>query len=388
MKNLSSKLNLTETNKMLINIWLKIILVIVLAGAPILFIQSYLLRSSLSLVTSMAQNLVKPEILESQQKLLKIAASRDPEHVTVYKSSFESIQKARVALADFETIKTQLMKDVLSQTFLLAGGILIIFLILAFFVAKTVVNRYERLMKQNLEQTRKLEKMKSLETWQDMAKMIVHEIKGPLMPIKLFSSDVEKKYSLLPKEQYQDYLLQNANLINGEIKKLESMVESFTMFGRLPPVTKKEVCLHDIIKEFVALFQPSLVGKARLCLNEASLKSKMIALDKKLIHQIFSNLISNAIEANPNTEVPITIAAQEDNQHVTIHFQNYGNLIPKNLVDKIFDLYVSTKSEKKRLNMGLGLTICKKIALDHGGDLFVATNDDKHGVTFLLKLPL
>ena len=105
------------------------------------------------------------------------------------------------------------------------------------------------------------------------------------------------------------------------------------------------------------------------------------------------NLIKNAHEANKtnkSNKIEISISLREAQDGIYIKVHNTGNIIPQDIVKNIFNLYVSTKSNKNKnkLNLGLGLTICKKIALDHGGDLILVENCTQKGVAFEFNIPM
>jgi signal transduction histidine kinase len=114
----------------------------------------------------------------------------------------------------------------------------------------------------------------------------------------------------------------------------------------------------------------------------------LVAADSKLLGQLFYNLANNAAEANPGRPIKVFFRVERRDHVVGIRVGNNGAVIPDDLVDRIFAVHVSTKAETGKSNMGLGLAIAKKIALDHGGDLVLVGNHDSDGVVFELELPL
>jgi signal transduction histidine kinase len=86
-----------------------------------------------------------------------------------------------------------------------------------------------------------------------------------------------------------------------------------------------------------------------------------------LLRQVVTNIVRNGIEANPGRRVRfgVRLVALEDLISLTI--DNDGVPVPTELAGRMFDPYVSGKSNKE--NMGLGLAIVKKVVLEHGGEI-------------------
>ena len=84
------------------------------------------------------------------------------------------------------------------------------------------------------------------------------------------------------------------------------------------------------------------------------------------IHQLFLNLLKNAIEAmNESGEIRIQIT--EDEKRIIVKIQDSGPGIPSEILQNIFEPFFTTKKEKG--GSGLGLSICKKIVERHHGEI-------------------
>jgi signal transduction histidine kinase len=101
------------------------------------------------------------------------------------------------------------------------------------------------------------------------------------------------------------------------------------------------------------------------------------------IHQVFLNLILNALEAMPDGgELKITIKETDHPKGVIISFKDSGNGIPEDELKKLFAAFHSTK----RGGLGLGLFVSKSIVKEHGGEMSVSSEYGK-GTTFTVWLP-
>lgn len=110
-----------------------------------------------------------------------------------------------------------------------------------------------------------------------------------------------------------------------------------------------------------------------LCLKG---QSRPISADKEMLLRALSNLMSNAIRHAPHG-AGVTVLLREDEQLTTISVENPGEPIPASAIPKIFDRFfrVDPARQRKSAGAGLGLAIVKSIAVAHGGDVRVTSNE-------------
>jgi signal transduction histidine kinase len=117
-------------------------------------------------------------------------------------------------------------------------------------------------------------------------------------------------------------------------------------------------------------------------------KSIFAMLDPDRLSRIFQNLADNAVRYNPKgTTVSVSLSAEDEK--AIILFQDDGCGIPNHLAEDIFKPFVRTDDSRSSEagSSGLGLSIAKKIAVAHDGNLTLRTNMN-HGCTFVITLPL
>ncbi|MEM1136834.1 MAG: ATP-binding protein, partial [Bacteroidota bacterium] len=103
------------------------------------------------------------------------------------------------------------------------------------------------------------------------------------------------------------------------------------------------------------------------------------------MRQLFQNIISNAIKFKKDTVKPVMkIYAEEDEDYYLIYFEDNGIGFDEKYLDKIFNIFQRLEGKKYK-GSGIGLSICKKIALRHNGDITAKSQLGK-GSTFILKL--
>jgi signal transduction histidine kinase len=116
-------------------------------------------------------------------------------------------------------------------------------------------------------------------------------------------------------------------------------------------------------------------------------ESIFVMLDTDRFSRIIQNLANNAMRYNPRgTQVSVSLTVQ--NNLVVIDFCDDGIGIPAHLAENIFKPFVRVDGSRnsKTGGSGLGLSIAKKIAEAHGGDLTLCPNENK-GSTFRITIP-
>jgi signal transduction histidine kinase len=115
--------------------------------------------------------------------------------------------------------------------------------------------------------------------------------------------------------------------------------------------------------------------------------SVFVMLDTDRFNRIIQNLANNAMRYNPvGTLVTVSLTVQ--NHQVFIDFSDDGIGIPDNIASNIFKPFVRVDDSRnsKTGGSGLGLSIAKKIAEAHGGDLTLLADKNK-GSTFRITIP-
>ncbi len=216
------------------------------------------------------------------------------------------------------------------------------------------------------------------EAWSEVARRLAHEIKNPLTPIKLSAERLQHKYLKKLPESETETLLRMTNTIINQVDVMKDMVNEFSNYARTPAMQLKRLDINELIKEVLDLYQNI---KVNLDLTEPL---PYIEADKGRLRQVLHNVIKNALEANPENGL-ITISteyvAEDNSECVELVIQDQGMGIPNELLDRIFEPYVTTKTK----GTGLGLAIVKKIIEEHHGMVWI---ENKNGVRLTIRLPI
>ena len=231
---------------------------------------------------------------------------------------------------------------------------------------------------------KRLAYLKNLSVWQETARRHAHEMRTPLTAARLELSRLQR---FLEGED-QEEARQVAVSVGEELERLGRFTQQFTSFARLPQPRPAVHDLGGVVEEFVGTFAGAW---ANLTLRfEPPGKPLPAALDRDMLRQVLVNLCDNsslAIKAQPaGTEGKgtVTLRPGEAGRNVFLDVADDGPGIAPEVRSRVFEPYVTTRQVGE--GMGLGLAICKKILLDHGGDLELAGSSGA-GTTFRLTFP-
>ena len=222
-------------------------------------------------------------------------------------------------------------------------------------------------------------------TWQTMARKVAHEIKNPLTPIGLVGEQLGLVAGRVKDPQVSVAIAESSRVIAEEIESLNRMVREFAAFARLPKAELLRLDLADVVRDFVTRNQrddgPVLKFKCELDETPAM-------MDRGMMHQVLHNLVTNARLAKSPARVDVVMSVTRESEHWCLDVTDDGPGVPEALGDQIFDAYVTTRSTgESEKGMGLGLTISRQIARDHGGQLILYATGSK-GTTMRLVLPV
>ena len=212
--------------------------------------------------------------------------------------------------------------------------------------------------------------------WRDMARVLAHEIKNPLTPMRLSLERLEAKYAMKSKD-LDNVFSSVTKVIHEEIDNLQTFASEFSKFARLPEAVMKHYNVNEQLKEICTPYQTELKVKLKL---DGELPS--IFADKIQVKQVLENIIQNSINAAKDDFI-IKISTSHSNSNILIKIIDNGFGIEQDDLKEIFKPYF-TKSQG---GTGLGLAIVKRIIENHGGSINVDSQVNK-GTTFNISFPI
>ncbi len=202
---------------------------------------------------------------------------------------------------------------------------------------------------------------------------VVHEIRNPLTALSA------KLQWMRRKTEHDATVSKMSSTLLDEVERLSRMLSEVLEFGRARTQNRRAVTdVEQTLREVVALYRET--AEAAQVTVELKAATAQVPYQSEELHQVFQNLLINAIDATPPDQT-IRIHTSRTGVQLEVEFRNPGHL-KEDTIDQIFDLFFTTK----RNATGLGLPIVKRMVRGAQGDI-IAMNDGAD-VVFRLTLPL
>jgi len=235
---------------------------------------------------------------------------------------------------------------------------------------------------QDVTTFKQLDAMKS-----DFVQMVSHELRSPLASIKQLLTVVLDGLAGELMDKQRDLLGRSQLKIQGLLELINDLldvakIESGHGFQQQVPLS-----LEDVLEQTVALIKPRAESQNVTLRLELPPKLPLIQADPRSIEEVFSNLISNAINYSPEGgEVSVSVVSHGD--YLVVMVGDTGIGIEPEEISKIFDKFYRVKHPKTRqvIGSGLGLSIVKAIVESHRGSIEVESQPGV-GTTFRVFLP-
>lgn len=218
-----------------------------------------------------------------------------------------------------------------------------------------------------------------LEAWAEMARMIAHEIKNPLTPIRLSAQHMQEIYANDPEKFGAVFESCTANILR-QVGELQEIASDFSTYSRIPRIELASGDLASAIGEIFGAYQSAPPPGIKLGFHAGD-NSREIEFDAKLLGRAVRNLIENAIRATGEGG-RIDLSVSIDATEAKIVVADTGTGVGPALLQRIFDPYFSTHDS----GTGLGLPIARRIVEEHGGTIS-ARNRAQAGLEVVISLP-
>jgi two-component system, NtrC family, sensor histidine kinase HydH len=253
-------------------------------------------------------------------------------------------------------------------------GITTLLLLMSSLIGARLRGTYEELLRQ-AEQAREearrgyAEQLRLLTT---LSAELAHELKNPLSSVKGLAALIAPSLSGKNEERM--------GVLRQEIERLQGILEEFLTFSRpLGPLERAPVSLEALSRE-VAYLHEGLAKERGVSLAVRGGPPLATRGDARKLKQILINLVQNAIEASaPGGEVSLELAREGGQPVVRVLDRGRGLTLEP---ERAFEAGVTTRAD----GSGLGLTVARALARQHGGELGLAPREGG-GAVASLSLP-
>ena len=192
--------------------------------------------------------------------------------------------------------------------------------------------------------------------WSEIARRLAHEIKNPLTPIQLSAERVQNKIINKLNEADKELLNKSTNTIIKQVDALKLMVNEFAEYSRTPSVIRKSINIAELIDEISYLYSDQNIEIKK----NYPKKIKEIKIDENKFRQVLINIFDNSKAATENVKTPkIIIKLNYNKNFIMIKFEDYVIGIPSEIIDNIYESYVTSNKTVQ----GLELAFINKIII-------------------------
>jgi signal transduction histidine kinase len=208
---------------------------------------------------------------------------------------------------------------------------------------------------------------------------LAHEVRNPLNAAKLQLELIGRTAAKIGSTEISDRIRDRVGLVNDELSRLSEMLDDFLALARQRRLERERFGLLPLIQEVVELEHP-VADEEEVELVIGFCNETVVDADRSKIKQVLVNLVSNAVESMRGMGGRVELGCSTAGDQVRISVSDTGPGIPPEVVDTLFDPFVTTKEA----GTGLGLSIVKRIIESHGGEVDVETSP--YGTTIRFTL--
>jgi len=232
----------------------------------------------------------------------------------------------------------------------------------------------------DLTETERVEK-----TRRDFIANVSHELRTPLTSIQGYTE------TLLDSAPGNDHSREFLEIIRKSALRMSRLTEDLLTLARVESGEQRfeieSTAPAELLQEAVQSFREIARTQNVELIVEDQAEAR-VGADPEAIHQVFSNLVDNALKYAPSGG-RIILGARPVAEGVEFYVQDFGPGIPSEHLARLFERFYRVDKARSRESggTGLGLAIAKHIVLAHGGSIR-AESELNHGSTFLFTLPL
>lgn len=209
-----------------------------------------------------------------------------------------------------------------------------------------------------------------------------HDLKSPLRTIISFGGMIQRDIS---KERYDDVSEKMKYVITGA-KQMNYIIEGILELSQLKNVNSKERVEIDLNEIFgKTIFNLMDIIEEKNAIVQANNLPVFLGNEVEFL-LLFQNLIQNAIKYNESDKPTVIISAHQNNDGISIAFQDNGIGIETKYFDKIFEFFKRLHNASEYSGTGIGLGLCKRIVENYKGEIIVESEIGK-GTCFTINLP-
>ncbi len=209
----------------------------------------------------------------------------------------------------------------------------------------------------------------------ELAAVVAHEVRNPLAVVFNATAGLRRAHP-----GGADYTAL-VEIVQEEAERLRDIVTDLLEFARPRPTVLATIAFEEVVRNAVAAACSVAGAESKQVVVQTTTDVGSVTCDDRLVRQAIVNLVANAIQAEGRT-APVIVELLEKQERVVVRVTDDGNGVPEELRARIFTPFFSTRPK----GTGLGLTVVRRCADAHGGDILLESARGR-GTTFELQLP-
>ena len=218
---------------------------------------------------------------------------------------------------------------------------------------------------------------------QQFAYVASHDLKAPLRSISGFLQLIRCRYKGQLDAQADEWI----DLTVGSAEQLKTLIEALLSYSRVESRARAfaEVSLSEVLEDALVMLDASILDSGARIEKEAL---PVVTADGTQLVQLMQNLIGNAIKYQRSEPPRIHVSAEDRGHEWRVAVRDNGIGIDPKQHERIFEIFRRLHTEHAYPGTGIGLAICRRVVLRHGGTIWVESNGAVgEGSTFFFTLP-
>jgi signal transduction histidine kinase len=247
------------------------------------------------------------------------------------------------------------------------------------------INRLGNTLREKIEREKQVEdRLRHAERLAALGRLIAgvaHEVRNPLATIRL-------RVQMCQQDSASFDIRESCAVALQEVERLNGMVNRLLSFARPVHLQTEPTSVGQLIQQRLTNFAELARRNNVKFIAKFNRGSKPVQIDQNRLAEVFDNIIHNAIDAMSESggtlSVNVTTEAKTpESSEVCVEFNDTGEGMSSDVMDRIFDPFFTTKPS----GTGLGLSICHELVQAHGGEIQVASAQGC-GTTIRVLLPV
>ena len=217
---------------------------------------------------------------------------------------------------------------------------------------------------------------------EEFAYVASHDLQEPLRMVRSYVTLLEEEYGDRLDEEGRTYM---AYAVDGA-RRMQALVHDLLAYSRVQnrELELESVDLGEVLADVAAEVEPArLAADGEIGVGPLP----TVIGDRGQLHRLFLNLVSNALKFRRPGEPPrVSVQARRDGERWRVEVRDEGIGFDPAQAERAFGMFQRLNKRSEYEGTGIGLAICRQIALRHGGAIGVETERGK-GSTFWVLLP-